>query len=81
MLYIFTNFLVEFIQSIDPDFQVQEIIKAFVVTSGTDEEWHAGALIETSTSEASSKIKELLHDRNVSDIFPGIIYIRYGEEV
>ena len=64
----------EFIQSIDPDFQVQEIIKAFVVTSGTGEEWHAGALIETSTSEASSKIKELLHDRNVSDIFPGIIY-------
>ena len=72
MAYIFTNFLVEYIQSIDPDFQVQEIIQASFVTSGTDEDWHAGASIETSTSEASSKIKELLHDKNVSDMFPGI---------
>ena len=72
LIYIFTNYLVKYLQSIDPDFQPQEIIQAMYVTAGTEEDWHAGASIETRTPEASSKIKELLHDRDVNDIFPGI---------
>ena len=73
LIYIFTNYLVKYLQSIDPDFQAQEIIQAVYFTAGTGEEdSHAGALIKTRTLETSSKIKELLHDRDVNDIFPGI---------
>ena len=73
LIYIFTNYLVKYLQSIDPDFQAQEIIQAIYITAGTGEEdWHTGASIETRTPEASSKIKELLHDRDVNDMFPGI---------
>ena len=72
LIYIFTNYLVKYLQSIDPDFQ-EEIIQAVYFTAGTcEEDSHAGALIKTRTLEASSKIKELLHDRDVNDICPGI---------
>ena len=69
-IFRFKNYLVKYIHSIDPNFQASGIDKALYVTSGPK---LSRAFIYTNTQEAAHEIKKILHDKNVSDIFPGII--------
>ena len=69
----FKNYLVNYIQSIDPNFDENDIeiaryVKAYVDDTYADS---AGASILTKTAKASSEIQKILHDRSVSDMFPG----------
>ena len=73
LIFEFKNYLEKYIQSIDPQYQVNDIRKALYCTTDIDDR-HAeciGAMIFTKTAEASSKIQRILDDRPVSDIFPG----------
>ena len=67
-IFTFKNYLVSYIHSIDPNFQDNEILKALYVTT----DGRAGGFIYTSTPEASSELKRILYDRNISDMFPGM---------
>ena len=73
LIFGFKNYLVKYIQSIDPQYQVNDILNALYCTTDIDDRYAEciGAMIFTTTPEASSKIQRILHDRPVSDIFPG----------
>ena len=75
-IFKFKNYLVNYIKSIDPNFQVNGIAEALYVTSyylpkNKYDRCTAGALIHTNTPEAAFEIKRILHDKNVGDMFPG----------
>ena len=56
-----------YIHSIDPNFQENGVHNALYC--------EYGAMIFANTPEAASEIKRLLHDRNTSDVFPGIEHL------
>ena len=73
MVFKFEDYLVKYIQSVDPDFEANEIIKALYYTTADPDDGESVAVtIKASRPEASSKIQKILHDRNISDILPGI---------
>ena len=73
MVFKFKDYLVKYIQSVEPDFQANEIIEAlYYTTTDPDDGESVAVTIEASRPEASSKIQKILHDRNISDILPGI---------
>ena len=78
-IFKFKNYLVNYIKSIDPNFQVNGIAEALYVTSYLPNNEYdtcsAGALIHTNTPEAAFEIKRILQDRNVSEMFPGIKHL------
>ena len=67
----FKKYLVKYIHSIDPNFQVNDIMQASYVSWDIEDEF-ATAKINTRSKEASDEIKKLLDHRNVSDMFPGM---------
>ena len=66
-IFKFKNYLVRYIHSIDPNFQENGVHNALYC--------EYGAMIFANTPEAASEIKRLLHDRNTSDVFPGIEHL------
>ena len=79
-IFKFKNYLVNYIKSIDPNFQVNGIAEALYVTSyyspkNKYDTCSAGALIHTNTPEAAFEIKRILQDRKVSEMFPGIKHL------
>ena len=74
-MFKFTNYLVKYIHSIDPNFDDTGIDGAFYATSNNmraNEPESAGAFINTNRPETANEIERILHDRNVADMFPGI---------
>jgi len=77
-MFKFTNYLVKYIHSIDPNFDETGIDEAFYVTSNnlrvglTDYPESSGAFINTNKPEAAFQIESILHGENVADMFPGI---------
>ena len=69
----FKNYLVSYILSIDPNFDKNDIEIARYVKAYVDETYadSAGASILTKSAKASSELQKILHDRSVSDMFPG----------
>ena len=67
----FKKYLVKYIHSIDPNFQVNDIEQALYVSSDIEVE-SASAIIKTRSKETSDEIKKLLDHRNVSDMFSGM---------
>ena len=74
-MFKFTNYLVKYIHSMDPDFDETGIDEAFYATSNNLEAGDpetSGAYIYTNKSETAFEIIRILHDKNVADMFPGI---------
>ena len=73
LIFLFKNYLVNYIQSIVPNFDENDIEEASYITADVDERYaeSAGASILTKSAKASSELQKILHDRSVSDIFPG----------
>ena len=74
-VFSFKNYLVKYIQSIDPNFQASGIDKAYYFTSdeprAPEDPESAGAYVHANTPDAAFEIKRILHDKNVGDMFPG----------
>ena len=70
-IFKFKNYLVSYIQSIDPNFQANDIDEALYVGDVSD----SAAAIYTNKSEAANKIERILQDRNVSEMFPGFKHL------
>ena len=62
-MFKFTNYLVKYIQSIDPNFDDTGIDEAFYSTKR--------AFINTNKPEAAFQIERILQGKNVGDMFPG----------
>ena len=77
LVFNFTNYLVKYIQSTDPDFDDTGIDNAFYATSNNleagDPEF-AGAFIYINKSETAFEIRRILEDKNVADMFPGLFF-------
>ena len=74
-VFRFKDYLVRYIRSIAPYFQVNEIVgEALYMASNKrdDREDCAGGFIHTRTPQASSELIRILDGRNISDMFPGI---------
>ena len=75
IVFKFKTFFVRLIQSIDPNFNENEIKEALYVTcDGHDDNGpvnYSIGLIFAKTSEAAFNIENLLHNREVADFFPG----------
>ena len=69
-MFKFTNYLVKYIHSIDPDFDETGIDEAFYATAKKT----SRAFVNTNKSETAFEIKRILHDQNVADMFPGIFF-------
>ena len=72
--YKFKAFVVRFIQSLDPNFNENDIIEALYVT--TDDNGNVDysiGLIYAKTPTAAFIIENLLHHQNVADMFTGLI--------
>ena len=69
------TFFVRLIQSIDPNFNENDIEDALYVTCDDHDDngpaTYSIGLIFAKTSEAAFNIEALLHKRNVGDFFPG----------
>ena len=78
MIFSFKNYLTNYIQSIDPNFDEDDIEQARYITADVDERYaeSAGASILTKSAKASSELQKILHNRSTSDMFPGKFMIR-----
>ena len=74
--------MVRFIQSLDPNFNENDIIEALYVTidahddiddNGNVDLNYAIGLIYAKTPTAAFNIENLLHHQNTADMFPGLI--------
>ena len=69
------TFFVRLIQSIDPNFNENEIEDALYVTCDDHDDngptTYSIGLIFAKTSEAAFNIENMLHNREVADFFPG----------
>ena len=70
-MFKFTNYLVKYIHSIDPDFDETGIDEAFYATNNLKPQ-SSGAFINTNRPETAFEIKRILDDKNVADMFPGL---------
>ena len=79
LIFLFKNYLVNYIQSIVPNFDENDIEEASYITADVDERYaeSAGASILTKSAKASSELQKILHDRSVSDMFPGKLMKRF----
>ena len=79
LIFSFKNYLTNYIQSIDPNFDEDDIEQARYITADVDERYaeSAGASILTKSAKASSELQKILHDRSTSDMFPGKFMIRF----
>ena len=76
-MFKFTNYLVKYIHSIDPNFDDTGIDEAFYVACDNlraDNPESSGAFINTNKPEAAFEIERILHGKNVADMFPGIFF-------
>lgn len=78
-MFKFTNYLVKYIHSIDPNFDDTGIDEAFYSTKPynnlrADDPESSGAFINTNKPEAAFEIERILHGKNVADMFPGIFF-------
>ena len=71
LMFKFTNYLVKYIHSIDPDFDHTGIDEAFYATNNLKPQ-SSGAFINTNRPETAFEIKRILDDKNVADMFPGL---------
>ena len=73
LIFLFKNYLVKYIQSIDPNFNKNDIEEASYITADVDGRYaeSVGASILTKSPKVASELQKILHDRNVSDMFPG----------
>ena len=72
IVFKFKTFFVRLIQSIDPNFNENEIEEALYVTCDDgDNNYGNIGLIFVKTSQAAFNIENLLHNREVADFFPG----------
>ena len=77
LMFKFTNYLVKYIHSIDPNFDDTGIDVAFYATFNNmraNESESAGAVIYINKSETAFEIRTILDDKNVADIFPGLFF-------
>jgi len=73
-MFKFTNYLVKYIHSIDPNFDETGIDEAFYTTKPSNNLRASGAFINTNKPEAALQIERILHGKNVADMFPGIFF-------
>ena len=75
--YRFKEFVVRFIQSLDPNFNENDIIEALYVTIDDHDDNgnvdYSIGLIYAKTPTAAFNIENLLHHQNTADMFPGLI--------
>ena len=69
--------MVRFIQSLDPNFNENDIIEALYVTIDDHDDNgnvdYSIGLIYAKTPTAAFNIENLLHHQNTADMFPGLI--------
>ena len=75
IVYKFKTFFVRSIQSVDPNFNENDIDQALYVAgddpNNNENVNFSNGLIFAKTPEAAFNIESLLHKRNVADFFPG----------
>ena len=79
LVFNFTNYLVKYIHSIDPNFDDTGIDEAYYSMKPSnnlrgDDIESSGAFINTNKPEAAFQIESILHGKNVADMFPGIFF-------